>query len=136
VTVSVQRKGKTLGQVFSGPRLGGPQAIEWNGRFGGRLGSGEYVAVVRATTPVSTVAQTMDFAIDLAPPRLQLVSTAGPRISVNEPADVTVVFDGTRTVRVRRLAPGRFTVPGGGTFASFRIVARDFAGNDSAPLAR
>jgi hypothetical protein len=136
VTVSVERKRKTLGQVFSGPRLGGPQAIDWNGRFGRRLGSGEYVAVVRATTPVSTVVQTMDFAIDLAPPRLQLVSTVGPRLSVNEPADVSAVFDGTRTVRVRRLTPGRFTVPAGGPFTSFRVVARDFAGNDSAPLAR
>jgi hypothetical protein len=136
VTVSVRRRGKTLGQVFAGPREGGPQAIEWNGRFGGRLGTGEYVAVVRATTSVSTVVQTMEFGIDLVPPRLQLVSRSQPQLRVSEPADVTVVFDGTRTVRVRRLVPGRFNVPAGGTFTSFRAVARDFAGNESAPLAR
>jgi hypothetical protein len=136
VTVSVLRKGKTLGQVFAGPREGGPQAIEWNGRFGSRLGAGEYKAVVRATTPVSTVVQTMDFGIDLAPPRLQLVSAPQLRFAVNEPADATVLFDGTRTVRVRRLTPGRFTVPSGGPFTTFRAVARDFAGNESPPLVR
>jgi N-acetylmuramoyl-L-alanine amidase-like protein/flagellar hook capping protein FlgD len=136
IAVSVQRKGRMLGQVFAGPRDGGPQAVEWNGRFGGRLGTGEYLAVVRATTPVSTVVQTMEFAIDLVRPRLQLVSAAQPQLRVNEPADVTVVFDGTRTVRVRRLVPGRFNVPAGGAFTSFRAVARDFAGNESAPLTR
>jgi hypothetical protein len=136
VSVFVQRKGKTLGQVSAGERLGGPQAVEWNGRFGGRLGTGEYLAVVRATTPVSTVVQTMEFGIDLVRPRLQLVAAPQLRFSVNEPADVTVVFDGTRTVRIRRLTPGRFNVPTGGAFTSFRAVARDFAGNDSAPLAR
>jgi hypothetical protein len=136
VTVSILRKGKTLGQVFAGPREGGPQAIEWNGRFGGRLGQGEYKAVVRATTPVSTVVQTMDFGIDLAAPRLQIVSAPQLRFAVNEPADITVLLDGTRTVRVRRLTPGRFTVPSGGAFTSFRAVARDFAGNETPPLVR
>jgi N-acetylmuramoyl-L-alanine amidase/FlgD Ig-like domain len=136
VTVSVRRRGRTLGQVFAGQREGGPQAIEWNGRFGGRLGSGEYLAVVRATTPVSTVVQTLDFAIDLVRPRLQRVPAPQLRLTVNEPADVTVVLDGTRTVRVRRLRPGRFDVPTGGAFSSFSAVARDFAGNESAPLTR
>jgi hypothetical protein len=133
VAVSVQRKGRTLGQVFAGQREGGPQAIEWNGRFGGRLGTGEYLAVVRATTPVSTVVQTMEFAIDLVRPRLQRVSAPQLRLAVNEPADVTVVLDGTRTVRVRRLTPGRFNVPTG-AFTSFQATARDFAGNESTPL--
>jgi hypothetical protein len=131
IAVAVLRKKKTLGQVFAGPREGGPQAIEWNGRFGGRLGHGEYVAIVRATTPVSTVVQKVEFGIDLAPPRLQLVSRPELRFAVNEPADVTVTFDGTRTVTVRRLRPGRFTVPAGGAFTSFQAVARDFAGIDS-----
>jgi hypothetical protein len=43
---------------------------------------------------------------------------------------VTVVFDGTRTVSLRRLEPGPFTVQAGGPFTSFTAVARDFAGND------
>ena len=136
VTVSVQRRGRTLGQVFAGQREGGPQAVDWNGRFGGRLGTGEYVAVVRATTPVSTVVQTMEFAIDLTRPRLLRVSAPQLRLNVNEPADVTVVLDGTRTVRVRRLRPGRFDVATGGAFNSFSAVARDFAGNESPPLTR
>jgi hypothetical protein len=91
---------------------------------------------VRATTPVSTVVQTMDFALDLAAPRLQLVSAPELRFSINEPADLTVTLDGSRIVRVRRLTPGRFTVPSGGAFTSMRAVARDFAGNETAPLLR
>jgi hypothetical protein len=92
--------------------------------------------VVRATTPVSTVVQTVDFALDLAAPRLQLLSAAELRFSINEPGDVTVVLDGSRMVRVRRLLPGRFTVPSGGPFTTMRAVARDFAGNETAPLVR
>ncbi|MBA2567760.1 MAG: N-acetylmuramoyl-L-alanine amidase [Actinobacteria bacterium] len=136
VTVSVLRKGRTLGQVFAGPREGGPQAIDWNGRFAGRLGAGEYKLVVRATTAVSTVVQTVDFALDLAAPRLQLVSAPELRFAINEPGDVTVLLDGSRTVRARRLAPGRFAVPAGGPFTTIRAVARDFAGNETAPLLR
>jgi hypothetical protein len=91
---------------------------------------------VRATTPVSTVVQTVDFALDLTAPRLLLVSAPELRFSINEPADLTVTLDGSRIVRVRRLTPGRFTVPSGGPFTTIRAVARDFAGNETAPLLR
>jgi len=47
---------------------------------------------------------------------------------------VTVVFDGTRTVTVRRLVPGKFSVPPGGAFSAFTAIARDFAGNDGRRL--
>jgi hypothetical protein len=79
---------------------------------------------------VATVKSTVAFATDTTGPRLKRVAVSPPRFSVNEPADVTVVFDGTRTVAVRRLRPGKFTVPPGGSFSSFVAVARDFAGND------
>ncbi len=87
-------------------------------------------------TPVSTVVQSVDFALDLAAPKLLLVSAPQLRFSINEPADLTVTLDGSRIVRVRRLTPGRFTVPSGGAFTSIRAVARDFAGNETAPLLR
>ncbi len=47
---------------------------------------------------------------------------------------MTVVFDGSRTVTRRRLAPGRFRIAPGGAFSTFRAVARDFAGNDGRAL--
>jgi hypothetical protein len=59
-----------------------------------------------------------------------LVSSSSLTFSIDEPADVTVVFDDTRTVTVRRLAPGRFRIQPGGAFTTLRATARDFVGND------
>jgi hypothetical protein len=125
------RKGKRpLGQVFAGEFQSGPQTIEWNGRFRRGVGEREYRADLRATSAVTTVKQTVPFAVDRTGPRLRLISTSTLTFYLKEPADVTVVFDGTRTVTRRRLIPGRFRIPPGGAYSTFRAVARDFAGND------
>ena len=108
----------------------GLQAIDWNGRFRRGVGKHEFRADLRVTSPVATVTSTVAFATDTTGPRLKRVSVSPLRFSVNEPADVTVVFDGTRTVTLRRLRPGRFTFPSGDPFTSFAAVARDFAGNE------
>ncbi len=127
----VIRQGKkTLGQVFTGQLAAGPQSIEWNGRFRRAVGEREYRADLHATSPVATTRQTVMFAVDRTGPRLRLVSSSTLTFSVNEPADVTVVFDGSRTVTRRRLTPGRITISSGGAFSTFRAVARDFVGND------
>ena len=120
--------------MFSGRLEAGPQSIEWNGRFARRVGEREYRADLRVTSSVATVLQTLAFAVDTTGPRLRLPGPSAPTFSVNEPADVTVVFDGTRTVTVRRLVPGRFRVSPGGAFTSLRATARDFAGNEGRPL--
>ena len=73
---------------------------------------------------------TFTFATDTTGPKLKITNRTVPRLSINEPGDVTVVFDGTRAVTLRRLAPGRFSVSPGGAFTSFVAVARDFAGNE------
>ena len=130
VTLTIRRGKRTLGQVFSGQMQAGLQTIDWNGRFRRGVGEHEFRADLRVTSPVATVKSTVAFATDTTGPRLKRVAVSPPRFSVNEPADVTVVFDGTRTVAVRRLRPGKFTVPPGGSFSSFVAVARDFAGND------
>jgi hypothetical protein len=65
---------------------------------------------------------------------LKRVALSPLRFSIDEPADVTVVFDGTRSVTLRRLRIGKFTFPAGGPFTSFAAVARDFAGNDGRPI--
>ena len=134
VTLTIRRGKRTLGQVFSGQMQAGLQTIDWNGRFRRGVGEHEFRADLRVTSPVATVKSTVALATDTTGPRLKRVNASTPRFSVNEPADVTVVFDGTRSVSVRRLRPGKFTVPPGGPFSSFVAVARDFAGNDGQPI--
>jgi hypothetical protein len=77
---------------------------------------------------------TVPFAVDRTGPRLRLLSSSTLTFWVNEPSDVTVVFDGSRTVTRRRLVPGRFRIASGGAYSTFRAVARDFAGNDGRPF--
>jgi len=134
VTLTVRRGKKTVGQVFSGQMQAGLQAIDWNGRFRRGVGEHEFRADLRVTSPVATVTSTVAFATDTTGPKLKRVNLSPLRFTVNEPADVTAVFDGTRTVTVRRLRPGKFTFPSGGAFTSFAAVARDFAGNDGRPV--
>jgi N-acetylmuramoyl-L-alanine amidase len=129
--LTVRRGKRTLGQVFAGQLQPGLQTIEWNGRFRRGIGEHEFRADLRVTSPVATVKSTVAFATDTTGPRLKLLSGSIPRFSVNEPGDVTVVFDGTRTVTQRRLRPGKFSVQAFGAYSSFTAVARDFAGNDS-----
>ena len=127
----VVRKGKTtLGEVYAGQLAAGQQSIEWNGRFRRGVGEREYRATLHAASLVATTRQTVMFAVDRTGPRLRLVSSSTLTFSVNEPGDVTVVFDGNRTVTRRRFTPGRLRISSGGTFSTFRAVARDFAGND------
>ncbi len=130
VSLIVRQGKKAIGQVFDGQLEAGQQRIEWNGRFGRGVGEREYRADLRATSLVATTRQTVIFAVDRTGPRLRLVSSSTLTFSVNEPADVTVVFDGSRTVTRRRLTPGRIRISSGGAFSTFRAVARDFVGND------
>ena len=134
VALTVGRGKKSVGQVFSGSLEAGPHAVEWNGRF--RRGVGEHVfrAEIRATSLVTTIRDSIPFATDTTGPRLRWVSRPSLRLSVNEPSDVTVVFDGTRTVSTRRMRPGKFTIQPGGPYSTLRAIARDFAGNDGRPL--
>jgi len=133
-TLTIRRGKRSVGQVFSGQLQPGLQSIDWNGRFRRGIGEHEFRADLRVTSPVATVTSSVAFATDTTGPTLKRVAITPLRFSINEPADVTAVFDGTRSVTVRRLRPGKFTFPAGGPFTSFAAVARDFAGNDSRPV--
>jgi hypothetical protein len=133
-TLTIRRGKRALGQVFSRQLQPGLQSIDWNGRFRRGVGEHEFRADLRVTSPAATVTSSVAFATDTTGPKLKRVSVSPLRFSVNEPADVTVVFDGTRSVTVRRLRPGKFSFQPGGSFTSFAAVARDFAGNDSRPI--
>jgi hypothetical protein len=130
VSVVLRRGKRVIGQIFSGKLAPGLHSIAWNGRVRKRVGESEYRADVRSTSAVATVKQTVALAVDTTGPRLQLVSGKTLTFSLKEPADVTVLFDGTRTVTRRRLVPGRFRIAPGGAYSSFVATARDFAGND------
>jgi hypothetical protein len=130
VSLTIRRGTKVIGQVFSGQLTPGQQSIDWNGRFRRRVGEKEYRADLRATSLVATTRQTVPFAVDTTGPRLRLVSSSTLTFTVNEPSDVTVLFDGTRPVTARRFAPGRFRISSGGAYTSFTAQARDFVGND------
>jgi N-acetylmuramoyl-L-alanine amidase len=134
VVLTIRRGKRTVGQVFSGQLEPGPRAIEWNGRFRRGVGEHEFRADLRVTSPVTTVRDTVAFATDITGPVLRFVSRPNLRFSINEPGDITAVFDGTRTVTKRRLKPGRFSIQPGGPYYTVRVVARDFAGNDGRAL--
>ena len=134
VVLTVRRGKRIVGQVFAGELDPGPRMIEWNGRFRSGIGQHEFQADLRATSLVSTVRQTVRFATDTTGPVLRFVSRPNLRFSINEPADITAVFDGTRTVTKRRLRPGRFSIQPDGPYSTVRVIARDFAGNDGREL--
>ena len=134
VVLTVRRGKRIVGQVFSGELDQGPRMIEWNGKFRRGVGQHEFQADLRATSLVSTVKQTVRFATDTSGPVLRFVSRPNLRFSINEPGDITAVFDGTRTVTKRRLKPGRFYIQAGGPYSTVRVIARDFAGNDGREL--
>jgi N-acetylmuramoyl-L-alanine amidase len=134
VVLTIRRGKRTIGQVFSGQLEAGQRAIEWNGRFRRGVGEHEFRADLRVTSPVTTVRDTVALATDTTGPVLRFVSRPNLRFSINEPGDVTAVFDGARTVTTRRLKPGRFSVQAGGPYSTVRVIARDFAGNDGRPL--
>ena len=133
-TLTIRRGKRALGQVFSGQLQRGLHSIDWNGRFRRGVGEHEFRADIRATSPVTTIRDSVPFATDTTGPRLRWVSRPSLRLSVNEPSDVSVVFDGARTVTTRRFKPGKFTIQPGGTYSTLRAIARDFAGNDGRPL--
>src|SRR5436190_1005077 len=134
VTLTIRRGKRTLGQVFSGQMQAGLQSIDWNGRFQRGVGEHEFRADLRVTSPVAMVKSTVALATDTTGPLLKRLGLSPPRFSVNEPADVTIVFDRARSVTVRRIRPGKFTVTPAGTYSAFVAVARDFAGNDGRPV--
>jgi hypothetical protein len=134
VVLTVRRGKKVVGQVFSGQLEVGQRAIEWNGRFRRGVGQHEFRADLQVTSPVTTVRDTVAFATDTTGPVLKFVSRANLRLSINEPGDLTAVFDGTRTVTKRRLKPGRFYIQPDGPYSTVRVIARDFAGNDGRPV--
>jgi hypothetical protein len=86
----------------------------------------------QAKLTVGTVAQSVPLVVDRAPPKVSLVSVSPLRLRVFEPVTVIATING-REIR-RSKQPGVFTLAKGVTVQTLRVVARDVAGYESAPV--
>jgi N-acetylmuramoyl-L-alanine amidase len=88
--------------------------------------------VYQAKLTVGTVAQSVPLLVDRAPPKVSLVSISPLRLRVFEPVTVIATING-REIRASK-QPGVFALAKGVTVQTLRVVARDVAGNESAPV--
>ena len=86
----------------------------------------------QAKLTVGTVAQSLPLVVDRAPPTVSLVSVSPLRLRVFELVTVIATVNG-REIRASK-QPGVFTLAKGVTVQTLRVVARDVAGNESAPV--
>ncbi|HET7743755.1 MAG TPA: N-acetylmuramoyl-L-alanine amidase [Gaiellaceae bacterium] len=115
----------------------GPQRFTWDGsRLGGGIvHDGSYEAVVDVTDAVGTVSFATPFVSDTTAPVVRLLPGTPLRVSVSEPAVLTMLIDGHTLRRVVKTA-GTVRIPWSGPAKRVRVVAWDVAGNKSAPVLR
>jgi uncharacterized protein with LGFP repeats len=89
---------------------------------------GEY----QAKLTVGTVAQSLPLTVDRVPPIVSLISVKPLRLQVVERVTVIATVNG-RVIRASK-KPGVFGLAKGETIQTLRVVVRDAAGNESAPL--
>jgi hypothetical protein len=104
----------------------GPQTLTWKGG----VRDGDYSVALTVTDTTGSVTQAVPVRIDRVKPRLRLASRRPVRLSLSEPARVTLVADG-RTTSFRRPKAGIFLVALGRPFKRLVGYAEDAAGNIS-----
>ena len=109
--------------VYEGDLQPGPQDLRWDQR----IRDGKYAAILEATGPFGTRAQTARFAVDTAKPTLRLLSKAARRFWVSEQVTITGTIGGVRVQAT--VGPGKFRL--GGAPGRIAITAWDAAGNRS-----
>jgi hypothetical protein len=118
---------------FAGTLPAGPATIPWDGSgVAGPVLDGSYQAVLTVTDALGDVPVSTPVVVDTTPPALQLVDRATLLFSLDEPATVTVVVNGTTITRQQ--AAGTFAVAFQGTVTSVTAQAVDAAGNASAAI--
>jgi len=115
--------------LFSGQLAQGQQSFAFTGLAanGTVPDDGEYLAKLT----VGTVALTVPLTIDRVPPTVKLVSLNPLRLQVFERVTVIATLNG-REIRGSK-APGIFTLSNE-SVSTLSVVARDVAGNESAPV--
>jgi hypothetical protein len=116
--------------VFSGELMPGRQTVVFSGPAvdGSPVPDGTY----QATLTAGAVSETLPLTIDDTPPNVSLVSVKPLTLRVAERVTVIAVVNG-RTIRASR-KPGVFVLARKETIRSLRVVVRDAAGNQSAPV--
>jgi hypothetical protein len=134
VRIRIVRDGKWVANAFKGQVGSGGQTVPWDGkRPHGRLRDGDYEVEVIARNELGAVSQRAPFSVDATAPALKLYSLQPLRVRVWEPVRLVVQLNGKWTT-IDRPRPGIVSIPAPGVVRKLRVVARDAAGNDSAPL--
>ncbi len=128
VSVGLLRLGRPVATAFAGALPAGVRRIRW----GQPLADGTYRVLVTASDQVGRVSLSRPLRVDTVAPRLRLVTVAPLRIGVSEPAVLSAVVNGKRATRTPRGRLVRLDVVRHAR--TLRVVARDAAGNRSAPL--
>ncbi len=137
VTIRIFRDGRWVARPHAASYDAGAHSFEWDGmRAAGRLRDGSYSALVEVTdVAVGALSAAVPFTSDTIPPRVRLLPTRGIRVAVSEPAFLYLTIDGARREREVKRA-GVVRIPWSGAGRRVRVVARDVAGNTSAPVGR
>ena len=134
VRLRVEREGRWVATPYAADAQAGAQSFVWDGaRTGGKLRDGAYTAVVEATGGSGRIAGSVPFVVDTTAPRVRVLPARKIRLSLSEPAVLTVRIDGRLVTKdVRR--PGTVVVPSPVAARRVSVVATDAAGNRSVPL--
>ena len=112
-----------------GPLAAGPQSLTWPGG----VRDGDYNVALTVTDATGPVTQLVPVRVDRIRPKLKLVSRRPLRVSLSEPARVTVISGRTR-ITFRRAKAGTFRVHAGPSAKRVEAFAEDAAGNISARI--
>ncbi|MFL5964646.1 MAG: N-acetylmuramoyl-L-alanine amidase [Gaiellaceae bacterium] len=134
VRLDIMQGGVLVGAPFQSQLGIGPQTIGWDGTgFGTPLFDGAYQARLTVSDQLGDVQLALPITIDTTPPKLRLIDRATLKLSLDEPATVTLLVN--QTTRIVLAEPkGTFRVPFAGTVYEVSGAAQDLAGNTSAAV--
>ncbi len=131
VRVDVTAAGQVVATPFEGQLEAGEHTIAWDGfAAGAPLPDGAYTVLVTFGDALGTVSLALPVVIDTVPPQLSVVDPRSLTFTLDEPATVTAVVNGTAQV-VEDEPQGTFTLPFAGIVAQVSATATDAAGNVS-----
>jgi len=134
VRLDIEQAGVVVTSPFQGELAAGNHSLQWDGTANGAvLPDGEYTAVFTVTDALGNVQIAVPVTIDDVPPTLQIVDRSTLTFSLDEPATVTVLVNGTTQIVAAETA-GTFTVPFQGAVTTVSAQAQDAAGNVSATV--
>jgi N-acetylmuramoyl-L-alanine amidase len=136
VKVRIVRDGRWVATPFAAPYGAGSHRLVWNGSRGrATLRDGTYTAILESTDTLATVGVELPFVADSTAPKVEILDTRKLRVRVSEPATLILRVDG-RWLKQEVRKAGVVNVLRAGPALRVRVVARDAAGNTSAPVVR